>query len=110
LNDWRRKENWQSAMCNKQYVSLLLIVGCLLPIHYASFFSAATAGVFPVVFLSLAALDLPKEPLNIFPFFVFLSPLPIIKFLVGKCNRISVLIKPAACKQKSLPQLAEGFQ
>jgi hypothetical protein len=51
-------------------------VGCSL-VHHASFF-AAVAGSLPVVFFALAGLDLPKEPLKIFPFLVFLSPLPII--------------------------------
>jgi hypothetical protein len=31
-----------------------------------------------VAFLVLAGLDLPKEPLKILPFLVFLSPLPIV--------------------------------
>ena len=32
--------------------------------------------------LSLAGLALPKDPLKIFPFFVFLSPLPMIELFV----------------------------
>jgi hypothetical protein len=65
----------------------IILVSLLLPliffvrlfdILYASFFGAA--GALPVVFFSLAGLDLPKDPLNILPFLVFLSPLPIIKF------------------------------
>ena len=38
---------------------------------YAFFLGAA-------FFLGLAGLDLPNDPWNIFPFFVFLSPLPIL--------------------------------
>jgi hypothetical protein len=44
---------------------------------YPSFF---VAGFVPVTFFSLAGLDLPNDPLKIFPFLVFLSPLPIVVF------------------------------
>jgi hypothetical protein len=41
-------------------------------------------------FTVLAGLDLPKEPLNILPFFVFLSPLPILyKFIYVKIKKAS---------------------
>jgi len=51
--------------------------------RYDSFF----AGVLPVIFFLLAGLDFPKEPLNVFPFLVFLSPLPIDYFLLSKCRK-----------------------
>jgi hypothetical protein len=41
------------------------------------FFTAAFLAVVAAVTL-LAGLDFPKDPLKIFPFFVFLSPLPIV--------------------------------
>jgi hypothetical protein len=45
----------------------------LAALFLAASFLAVTAGV-----TLLAGLDFPKDPLKIFPFFVFLSPLPII--------------------------------
>ena len=56
LKDWRHKR-----------------IQSYLPVNYPFF----TAGLLPVVFFGLAGLDLPNEPLNLFPFAVFLSPLPI---------------------------------
>jgi hypothetical protein len=41
-------------------------------LHYFVFFLA--------VFFAAAGLLLPNEPLNVLPFFVFLSPLPMIIF------------------------------
>jgi hypothetical protein len=80
LNAWRR-EKTRPAIGNAQPATLLLIAHCALPVYYqSSFLAAGFAGVVPVVFFSLAGRDLPKEPLNVFPFFVFLSPLPIEKF------------------------------
>jgi hypothetical protein len=35
---------------------------------------------FSAFFATFAGLDLPNDPLKIFPFFVFLSPLPMIDF------------------------------
>lgn len=45
----------------------------------ADYFSASTTFLFTgfLIPVALAGLDFPKEPLKIFPFFVFLSPLPI---------------------------------
>jgi len=52
---------------------------------YSGFFSAA-------FFLTgLAGLALPKDPLNVFPFLVFLSPLPIKNIL------IQFLVVPQKC-------------
>jgi hypothetical protein len=48
-----------------------------LSTDYPSFFAG---GLVPVIFFSLAGLDLPNDPLKIFPFLVFLSPLPIVVF------------------------------
>jgi hypothetical protein len=36
--------------------------------------------------VALAGLDLPKEPLNLLPFAVFLSPLPIIECVIDYVN------------------------
>jgi hypothetical protein len=43
----------------------------LVLLFFAAAFLAAEAGL-----TLLAGLDFPKDPLKIFPFFVFLSPLP----------------------------------
>jgi hypothetical protein len=44
-------------------------------------FSAAVVGVL-AAFAGFAGRLLPKDPLNIFPFFVFLSPLPMFFFFI----------------------------
>ncbi len=61
----------------------LSTVICQLPtVSYAFFWAFA----FSATGFGLAGLELPKDPLKIFPFFVFLSPLPIIVF----CLQMSV--------------------
>jgi hypothetical protein len=50
-----------------------------LPFGAAGDAGAAVSADFLVVF---AGRLLPKEPLNIFPFFVFLSPLPMVVFFI----------------------------
>jgi hypothetical protein len=52
---------------------------------YQAFFSVFT-GVAPVIFFALAGRLLPKEPLKIFPFFVRLSPLPMIVCFFSGCK------------------------
>jgi hypothetical protein len=47
--------------------------------YYALASAAFTTGF--LVLVALAGLDLPNEPWNLFPFAVFLSPLPMICFL-----------------------------
>ena len=47
-------------------------------VYFVSFFAAAAD-----FFAGLAGRLLPKEPLNIFPFLVFLSPLPMICFFLN---------------------------
>jgi hypothetical protein len=44
-------------------------------------FSAGVVG-FLAAFAGFAGRLLPKDPLNIFPFFVFLSPLPMVFFFI----------------------------
>jgi len=80
--------------------------------------SFLTAGWLPVIFFSEAGLDLPKEPLKIFPFFVFLSPLPMIDFCWA--NVVKKLLRPgsklryagkankkASCKQEASKEFVQ---
>jgi hypothetical protein len=55
----------------------------LAAFFFAASFLAVTAGV-----TLLAGLDFPKDPLKIFPFFVFLSPLPIMTVFLKLCTKI----------------------
>ena len=52
---------------------------------YASFFLAT--------FFALAGLDLPNDPLNVFPFLVFLSPLPMMNYFIERRYSICVYAK-----------------
>jgi hypothetical protein len=54
---------------------------------YAGF----TFGFFDLV--ALAGLDLPKDPWNLFPFAVFLSPLPMVDFFKNE-NKSTKIEKP----------------
>jgi ABC-type multidrug transport system permease subunit len=82
----------------------------LVQYSYASFVSFFAAGVLPVVFFSLAGLDLPKEPLKVFPFLVFLSPLPMLLILVVQVPKKMAIISPetsSGLKIKSCSQLLQ---
>ena len=57
----------------------------LLPDYFPVFFAA---------FFTFAGLVLPKDPLNVFPFFVFLSPRPIIEDLKVKSQKLKVKSNP----------------
>jgi hypothetical protein len=64
------------ACSNAMFNPVQLFQNPILGYNHAFF-----SGVVPVFFFALAGRLLPNEPLKIFPFLVFLSPLPMMVFL-----------------------------